>query len=156
VPVEIERKFLVVNRDWYVAGSGTLFRQGYLCIDPARTVRIRLAGDAAFVTIKGISRGASRAEYEYAIPADEARELLEQLCLPGLIEKTRYRVAYAGLLWEVDEFSGDNAGLVVAEVELDRETQALNLPGWVGEEVTGDERYYNASLVTHPFCDWEQ
>lgn len=155
MPTEIERKFLVVNDDWRVPGTGTDFRQGYLSTEPGRSVRIRLAGDSAFITVKGISSGASRAEYEYAIPADDAAELLDNLCLSPLIEKTRYWVEHAGHTWEIDEFRGDNAGLVIAEVELDSEDQAVTLPHWAGREVTADTRYYNASLVTRPYCEWK-
>jgi adenylate cyclase len=151
---EIERKFLVRSDAWRQGASGKAYRQGYLSVDPDRTVRVRVAGDAAFLTVKGRAEGAARAEYEYAIPRAEAEEMLDRLCLRPLIEKTRYRIPHEGLVWEVDEFSGDNAGLVVAEVELVAEDQAVALPPWVGREVTGDPRYANASLVTLPFSAW--
>jgi adenylate cyclase len=151
---EIERKFLLRDDRWR-GGTGRLMRQGYLSAGDGVTVRVRVAGpDAAWLTVKGPSRGAGRAEYEYAIPRDDAEEILEHLCVRPLIEKRRYEVEYQGLTWEVDEFLGDNAGLLVAEVELDSAGQAVPLPPWVGEEVTGDPRYYNASLVRWPYSHW--
>jgi adenylate cyclase len=154
MPQEIERKFLVRGEGWRVPGAGTPYRQGYLSTSPERSVRIRLARDKGTLTIKGITVGATRAEYEYDIPAGEAGEMLDNLCERPLIEKTRYRVEHQGLTWEVDEFDGDNAGLVIAEVELDEEDQLISLPDWVGKEVTGDRRYYNASLVADPYTGW--
>jgi CYTH domain-containing protein len=152
--VEIERKFLVRGTDWKTGLSGTEYRQGYLTSDPERTVRIRLAGELAYLTIKGASTGASRLEFEYLIPADEAVQMLEQLCRKPLIEKIRYRVPHAGMVWDVDEFLGDNAGLVLAEIELEHADQAVELPPWAGEEVTGDSRFYNASLAEYPLAAW--
>lgn len=151
---EIERKFLVGNDSWRAGASGIRFRQGYLSTDPQRTVRVRLEGDRGMLTIKGLSRGLSRAEFEYPIPAAEAATLLDTLCLRPLIEKTRYRVEHGGHLWEIDEFSGDNAGLVLAEVELSSEDEQVELPPWAGPEVSTDPRYYNANLVRHPFRSW--
>ena len=155
MPQEIERKFLVRNEDWCVPGTGIRYRQGYLCTVPERTVRVRLVRDQGFLTVKGISVGATRDEYEYEIPAAEAAEMLDRLCQRPLIEKTRYRVEYHGLVWEIDRFAGDNAGLIIAEVELDEEGQAIELPDWVGKEVTDDPRYYNANLIANPFADWK-
>lgn len=152
---EIERKFLVTSRDWR-SGESTEYRQGYLSLDKERTVRVRVAGDKAYLTIKGITRGATRREFEYAIPPADARELLAGLCRHPLIEKRRYRLEYGGLTWEIDEFFGDNAGLVVAEVELEHEDQPFERPPWLGEEVTDDPRYYNANLVENPYCNWER
>jgi CYTH domain-containing protein len=156
--VEIERKFLVADRSIVANLTGIAIRQGYLSVDPERTVRVRVSGVRAFVTIKGASSrsGASRAEYEYEIPLPEAEELLDELALAPLIEKTRYRVAAGRLIWEIDVFAGENEGLVVAEVELPSEATAVILPDWIGEEVTGDPRYYNASLVSHPYRDWDR
>ncbi|MHB1399999.1 MAG: CYTH domain-containing protein [Trichloromonadaceae bacterium] len=151
---EIERKFLVSNDSWRPGASGTLFRQGYLSTDPERTVRVRLEGERGVLTIKGLSRGIRRAEFEYPIPAAEAAVLLDTLCLQPLIEKTRYRVEHAGHLWEIDEFAGDNAGLLLAEVELSSEDEAVELPLWVGAEVSSDPRYFNANLIRHPFRRW--
>jgi CYTH domain-containing protein len=154
MPNEIERKFLVNGAGWRSFGPGTRYRQGYLSTTPERSVRVRVGGDEGFLTIKGKTVGAIRAEYEYAIPVAEANELLDKLCKRPLIEKTRYRINHQGLTWEVDEFEGANAGLVIAEVELESEDQAVVFPDWVGEEVTGDPRYYNASLVANPFSEW--
>jgi adenylate cyclase len=154
MPLEIERKFLVKDNSWRRPGAGTRFRQGYLSTDRERTVRVRLAGKQAWLTIKGPNDGATRLEYEYAIPVLHAGELLDRLCIAPLIEKVRYRVEHAGLVWEVDEFEGDNAGLILAEVELSDPDQSVALPDWVGEEVTGDARYYNSSLVSNPYRAW--
>src|SRR5262245_40362257 len=147
---EIERKYLVEGDQWS-SGKGTTYRQGYLSTVKERTVRVRLAGDKAFLTIKGLTQGATRSEYEYEIPARDAEEMLDKLCERPLIEKRRYKVEHAGLTWEVDEFFGDNQGLVVAEVELKSEGQAIELPAWIGKEVTDDPRYFNANLVKHPY-----
>ncbi len=151
--VEIERKFLV--RDTSVLGTspGVPYRQGYLSTDVDRTVRVRRAGEHAYVTIKGRTRGATRAEFEYEIPLDDVDALLG-LCLAPIIEKVRHRVPHAGLVWEVDVFGGANDGLVVAEVELPSEDTVVELPSWVGAEVTGDARYYNANLIANPYRDW--
>lgn len=119
-------------------------------------MRVRIAGDQAYLTIKGATAGIARAEYEYAIPLNHAQELLQTLCEPPLIEKTRYRVEWGGLLWEIDEFSGENQGLIVAEVELVDETQAIALPDWIGAEVSHDDRYYNANLAKHPYSRWAE
>jgi adenylate cyclase len=151
---EIERKFLVVGDAWRHLTHGQRYRQGYLSTEAERTVRVRAVGNQGFLTIKGRTRGATRAEYEYPIPFDEAEALLNNLCLRPLIEKVRYAIPYQGMVWEVDEFLGDNAGLVVAEVELESETQEFVKPDWVGTEVTDDPRYYNANLVHRPFTRW--
>lgn len=149
---EIERKFLVTGNDWRTA-DGQRIVQGYLNRDKQRTVRVRIAGAQAFLTIKGMTSGATRAEFEYPIPLADAEALLA-LCDGPLIDKIRHRVYHEGLVWEVDEFFGDNAGLVVAEVELSSEDQAVALPSWVTTEVTADSRYFNSSLATHPFRRW--
>lgn len=154
MPQEIERKFLVNGEDWRLAARGTPYRQGYLSTVPERSVRVRVIRDKGYLTIKGITVGAARAEYEYEIPVVEAGEMLDNLCERPLIEKIRYRLEHHGLTWEVDEFDGDNAGLIIAEVELDDEDQAITLPDWVGKEVTGDRRYYNASLIADPYSSW--
>lgn len=151
---EIERKFLVVTDAWREVAVGTLFRQGYLSVAPERTLRVRLEGECGKLTVKGKSQGIVRAEYEYAIPQSDAAELLDNLCLRPLIEKTRYRVEYAGQLWEVDEFHGENAGLIVAEIELESAEQEFELPDWVGQEVSAEPRYFNANLVRNPYKNW--
>ncbi|MDR7306245.1 CYTH domain-containing protein [Rhodoferax saidenbachensis] len=150
--IEIERKFLVTGTAWQQA-PGVPYRQGYLNRDKTRTVRVRVAGDAAFLTIKGVSVGATRAEFEYPIPVADAQALLA-LCDGPLIEKTRHVLTHEGTVWEVDVFAGDNAGLVVAEVELASEDQPFVRPDWLGAEVTHDARYFNSNLASHPFTKW--
>jgi adenylate cyclase len=156
VGVEIERKFLVRGDGWRALGQPVLLRQGYLSSDPARTVRVRIEGGEGTLTIKGKSVGATRGEWEYPIPLEEAAELLDRLCQQPLIEKYRSRIAVGGHTWEVDEFLGANAGLIVAEIELASERESFALPDWAGEEVTGDARYYNSSLIRLPFSQWEK
>lgn len=151
---EIERKFLVVGDEWRRAASGRRYRQGYLSTDPSRAVRVRTVGDQGYLTIKGATRGATRAEYEYAVPLEEAEAMLDSLCLRPLIEKVRYTVPFQGKIWEVDDFLGENAGLVIAEVELEHEGQEVAMPAWIGKEVTDDPRYYNANLVRNPSRRW--
>ena len=151
--LEIERKFLLNNGAWRKE-QGVMYRQGYLNSVKERTVRVRIIGDKGYLTVKGISRGAVRAEYEYEIPGVEAEAMLDNLCEKPLIEKMRYKIAYKGFVWEVDEFCGENQGLIVAEVELESEDQKFEKPEWIGEEVTGDQRYFNANLIHHPYCRW--
>ena len=151
---EIERKFLVKDDTWRGLGKGSHYRQGYLSTEPDRTVRVRVAAGKGYLTIKGRTVAASRAEYEYVIPLVDADTMLDELCERPLIEKTRYRINQQGLVWEVDEFEGENAGLVIAEVELASADQVVTLPDWVGEEVTTDPRYYNANLIAYPFSRW--
>lgn len=150
--VEIERKF-TVRADFCPQGAGTEMAQGYLSRDPQRTVRVRLAGGRGYLTVKGETRGMVRAEYEYEIPPTDARAMLA-LCDPPLVEKTRYVMDAAGRRWEVDVFHGANDGLVVAEVELPSEMAEVTLPAWVEREVTGEKRYYNSSLIVHPYHSW--
>ncbi len=147
---EIERKFLVTGDAWRDGSPGVRMAQGYLSMDPDRTVRVRLAGEDAWITVKGRTRGITRAEFEYPIPAADARDLLE-MCLPSVIDKTRHRIGFGGHVWEVDVFHGANEGLVVAEVELADESVRPELPPWVGAEVSHDHRYFNASLAVRPF-----
>lgn len=151
---EIERKFLVVGDAWRQGAMGVLYRQGYLCTTPERTARVRVAGDKGYLTVKGSRTGVSRLEFEYPIPLEDAQAMLDALCIRPLIEKTRYRIDHEGLVWEVDEFAGENAGLVIAEVELEREDQEVSLPAWVGKEVSADDRYANSSLAERPFSTW--
>ena len=151
---EIERKFLVRGNTWRGQDGGKRYRQGYLSIVKERTVRVRTTGDKGFITIKGMSVGATRSEYEYEIPLADANEMLDRLCERPLIEKTRYRVSHEDLVWEIDEFEGDNRGLIIAEAELKDETQSVTLPGWIGQGVTDDPRYFNANLVANPFSKW--
>lgn len=152
---EIERKFLVSGGGWR-SGEGVPFRQGYLSTDPHRSVRLRVAGGKAWITVKGITEGAARDEYEYEVPPADAVEMIDRLCLRPVIRKTRYPVAYGGRKWTVDVFEGENKGLVLAEVELESEDENVKLPPWAGEEVTGDGRYANAALVSRPYGTWEE
>jgi adenylate cyclase len=152
---EIEHKFLVAGEEWRAqAVRGTPMVQGYLAGSERASIRVRVAGDRAWLNIKSGGYVASRSEFEYPIPVGEAREMLDSLCAGPLVEKTRYLVPYGGLEWEVDEFHGRNEGLVVAELELDREGQPFERPPWLGVEVTHLPRYYNVRLVEHPFSDW--
>ncbi|WP_215408699.1 CYTH domain-containing protein [Janthinobacterium sp. JC611] len=152
--VEIERKFLLAGDAWRGLGHAVLLRQGYLSSARERVVRVRIEGEQAMLTIKGANVGATRGEWEYPIPLADAAELLDGLCEQPLIEKIRHRIEHAGMVWEVDEFLGANAGLVVAEIELASEDQPFDKPGWIGAEVSGDARYYNANLIRHPFSQW--
>ncbi len=154
VALEIERKFLVRDDTWRAqADQGTAYRQGYLSKSGQSTVRVRLAADEAWITIKGAVEGLVRSEYEYPIPTADAAALLD-LCTLPVIEKTRFLVEHSGHTWEVDVFAGANAGLIVAEVELDRADAVVALPSWVGDEVSHDPRYKNSSLSTNPFSRW--
>ena len=152
--VEIERKFLLQGDAWRGLGQAVLLRQGYLSSTRERVVRVRIEGEQAMLTIKGANVGATRGEWEYPIPLADAVELLDGLCEQPLIEKVRHRIEYAGMVWEVDEFLGANAGLVVAEIELHSADQPFEKPDWIGVEVSDDARYYNANLNRHPFSQW--
>lgn len=159
--IEIERKFLVSSDGWRAAAHRVIpMAQGYIndmgALDRGTqnaSVRVRIEGDHAALNLKSRTIGHTRQEFDYPIPVDDARALLA-LCVGGLIDKRRHLVEHAGLTWEVDEFLGDNAGLVVAEVELDSADQAIDLPDWVGAEVTDDARYYNVALASHPYSQW--
>ena len=150
---EIERKFRVDVTRWVPDGPGTRFQQGYLSSHPDRVVRVRLEGTHGKLTIKGKTLGVTRAEYEYDIPAGDAVELLA-LCERPLVEKTRHREVYEGQVWEIDVFHGLNEGLVIAEVELAAEEQAVLVPAWAVEEVSDDPRYYNSNLIAAPYSTW--
>jgi len=148
---EIERKFLVI--DWKPRDEGTYFKQGYLSSVKERVVRVRIAGTKAKLTVKGVTKGVSRAEYEYEIPVGDAQEMLE-LCEQPLIEKRRHLETVAGKTFEIDVFLGANAGLIIAELELASEVEAFEKPPWLGDEVSGDERYYNNNLILRPYSTW--
>ncbi|MEQ3636177.1 CYTH domain-containing protein [Alcanivorax sp.] len=152
--LEIERKFLV--RDLSITDSlaGERLTQGYLSHDKNATVRVRTTGDTAWLTIKGKTVGATRSEFEYAIPLADAHQMLAELCGAGVIDKTRYRLPQGELCWEIDVFHGDNEGLIVAEIELPSEKTSFEKPAWLGEEVTGETRYYNSALSTKPYKSW--
>ena len=151
---EIERKFLVIGDDWRQLAKGTHYRQGYLNSAKERTVRIRTIDDKAYLTVKGPTVGVTRQEYEYEIPHADCVQMLEHLAEKPIIEKTRYKIPFAGLTWEIDEFFGVNAGLIVAEVELASESQAFEKPAWVGAEISSDPRYFNSNLVKNPYTTW--
>lgn len=152
---EIERKFLVTSDAFKTqASKSKAYRQGYMIGGAAASVRVRISGEDAKLNIKSATLGVTRSEYEYDLPMEDAREMLDTLCAKPLVEKVRYYVPIGDHTWEVDVFEGDNAGLVVAEVELDSVDQAFVAPEWMGEEVSDDPRYYNSNLGTHPFKDW--
>ncbi|MDY6920349.1 MAG: CYTH domain-containing protein [Pseudomonadota bacterium] len=159
--LEVERKFLVRDDSWRTLPDGTEvegvpFRQGYLPTADLTTVRVRLEGTRARLTIKSKNQGLTRQEYEYAIPQQDANEMLDRLCRQPQIEKTRYYRRENGLLWEIDVFAGPNAGLVLAEVELEHPDQEVRLPPWVGREVSDDSRYFNVNLARHPYSEWSR
>ena len=156
MPLEIERKFLVISTDFkYEATSVTEINQGYISTHPERAVRIRIQGNKGFITIKGMTNesGLSRYEWENEISLADASELLK-ICEPGVIEKVRYEVKYNGLTYEVDEYLGNNKGLIIAELELATENDEFLKPEWIGNEVTGVKKYYNSMLILHPFSKW--
>lgn len=155
MPVEIEKKFLLAGNAWRQNAVGSHYCQGYISTATGCTVRVRIAGNTGFLTIKGKGIGIVRPEFEYAIPVNDAREMLDSLCTGPLIEKMRYKVDYKGFTWEIDDFSGENEGLVIAEIELSREDEYFEKPPWIGREVTGDPRYFNARLVNNPFSKWK-
>ena len=152
---EIERKFLVKKDLWEKVEkpNAEIYRQGYISTEPERTVRVRAAEGKAFLTIKGISKGARRLEYEYEIPFADANELLYQFAVSS-VDKIRYKVNFGGKVWEVDEYLYNNSGLITAEIELESEDEEFEMPKWVGEEVTDDARYFNSNLSVNPFNKW--
>lgn len=153
---EIERKFRVKSNAYRNTGERKYYKQGYLSTDKGRTVRIRIVDNQGYITVKGAAQSLSRDEYEYAIPATDANEMLDNLCLKPLIEKYRYRVPYAGMVWEVDEFLRENSGLIVAEIEIPAEDHPFCIPDWIGKEVTNDRKYFNSCLVQRPYSAWEK
>lgn len=154
--IEIERKYRIVQAHWENLSKpeGTLYRQGYLSVDPARVIRIRIAGAEAFLTVKGTTAGISRTEIECNIALNAATEMLDHFALSEIL-KIRYHIPYAGKVWEVDVFLGKNNGLIIAELELESEEEPIDIPEWVGEEVTHDYRYSNACLSLHPYHTWQ-
>lgn len=151
---EIERKFLICGEQWRAYAKSSLYCQGYLRKDKTCTVRVRLANGKGFLTIKGASKGATRPEFEYEITPADAQFMLDNFAEKPLIQKVRHIVRENASIWEIDEFLGENTGLILAEIELESEDQSFNKPEWLGPEVTGDPRYYNSYLVTHPFAQW--
>ena len=152
--LEIERKYLIDLEKIGTLENGIRIKQGYLSTDKNAVVRVRVKNDKAYLTIKGANNGISRLEFEYEIPFDEANEMLDNLCKKPVIDKTRYIIKHDIHIWEIDVFYGDNEGLVVAEVELKDENEKINLPSWIKEEVTSDNRYFNSNLMKYPYKDW--
>ena len=152
--IEIERKFLIKNDSWKKDLVGQIYQQAYLSKSANKTVRIRIVEEKAFLTMKGKSKGISRTEFEYSIPVDDARIMINDLCDTPAILKQRYRVNFKGHSWEVDEFDQENDGLILAEIELNAEDEFFELPPWAGKEVSGDPKYYNSNLSKHPFTKW--
>jgi CYTH domain-containing protein len=157
--VEIERKFIVIEHIWRehkkLLPEGEFFRQGYLSIDPEKTIRVRETSHQGFLTIKGKTDGLSRQEFEYKIPKEEAASLLDKFAFASL-SKIRFRLMHAGNLWEVDEFLGENEGLILAEIELEDEQTSFEVPEWIGQEVSFDERYFNSNLIINPYIKWKK
>ena len=151
---EIERKFLVKDDTFKTLTQGTSYRQGYLNSQKERVVRVRTIAEKGFLTVKGITTGATRVEYEYEIPLKDAEAMLDELCEKPLIEKNRYKIKQGNFIWEVDEFFGENQGLICAEVELESEAQSYDKPEWIGAEVTGDPKYFNSNLIQNPYKNW--
>lgn len=149
--MEIERKFLVLSDEYKSLGKPNFISQGYLCSDNKRTVRVRIKNEEAFLTIKSKTIGISREEFEYKIPLNEAKFILEKLCDKPIIEKNRYEIKFQNKIWEVDEFLGDNFGLILAEIELNSEDENFEKPNWVGEEVSKDPKYFNSNLAKNPY-----
>lgn len=153
---EIERKFLVTDNSWRGLTEGVHYRQGYLNPPDSPTVRVRTLKRQGFLTIKGPTVNSSRLEYEYEIPFEEACEMLDRLAVSPIVEKLRYTIPYEGFIWEVDEFLGENAGLIFAEIELAHPDEPFTRPPWIGREVTGDPRFYNANIARNPYSRWKE
>ncbi|MDF0604065.1 CYTH domain-containing protein [Neisseriaceae bacterium TC5R-5] len=153
--LEIERRFLICNDHWRKLASGTRYRQGYLSVEKERTVRVRIVGEQAWLTLKGYISELSRHEFEYPIPLADAITMLDTMC-PLVIEKLRYCIEHAGFVWEIDEFFGDNTGLVLAEIELPSEDTHFERPDWIGAEISQDGRYTNAYLSKTPYRQWPE
>ena len=155
MPTEIERKFLLADDSWREsAHASARFRQGYLSTSGRSAIRVRVSPEKSRLTIKSSDSGMVRAEYEYDVPRAHAEEMLDTLCIGSIIEKTRHLIKHGRHTWEVDVFEGDNNGLILAEVELEDSDEVIEHPNWLGREVTGDVRYYNAYLAEHPYCQW--
>jgi CYTH domain-containing protein len=152
---EIERKFLVTSNEWKSLSNKILYRQGYIAIYKGGVVRVRTIQDKGYITIKSQRNNLTRDEFEYEIPFEDAGYMLENLCLTPLVEKYRTKINYNGMVWEVDDFIGENEGLVIAEIELEYESQKIDIPPWIGVEVTNDSKYYNSNLVSMPFSKWK-
>jgi adenylate cyclase len=156
VAIEIERKFLLASDRWRAAVTNSVeIVQGYIAESDTSSVRVRIAGENGSLNIKGPTLGITRKEYEYDLPLADAREILSEFCAARVITKTRHHAEHKGHIWEIDEFAGRNAGLIVAEIELSSENEVFDRPGWLGDEVSGDPRYYNVCLVEQPYGSWQ-
>ena len=153
--IEIERKYLVKGTEWKNLAPGKRYCQGYIATVGKQTVRVRIAGEEGYITIKGPSVNFARPEFEYQIPVADAEEMLNTLCDRPLIEKIRYKIPYQNFIWEVDEFLGENQGLIIAEVELETKDQVVSLPDWIDKQVS-DRKYFNSNLVKHPYSQWTE
>ena len=151
---EIERKYLVTDNSYKEAAIKTLYRQGYLSSSRDRVVRVRVTDNSAYITVKGPNSGCTRSEYEYEIPYEDGVDLIDNLCEKPMIVKYRYKLKHQGFIWEIDEFLGENKGLIIAEIELKEDKQDFPMPRWVGKEVTDDARYYNSNLIKKPYIMW--
>jgi adenylate cyclase len=155
--IEIERKYLVKSMAWKAqADAGTRLLQGYMANTEKVAVRVRIAGELAWLTLKSASSGIRRLEFEYSLPVADAKQILDEFCLGQVIHKTRYRLPLGGPIWEIDIFHDANEGLVLAEIELENEQESFTLPDWIGQEVSGDKRYYNAYLSRIPYRSWTE
>ena len=155
--IEVEHKFLLANDDWRKQVSHSAdYRQGYLSSDPTSSIRVRISDKHAWLNIKSATIGTQRNEYEYEIPLDDANEIIDLLCRKPLIEKTRHFITLGKHLWEIDDFKGENKGLIVAEIELSSAGETFEKPSWLGAEVTHDLRYYNNKLSLHPYTTWDE
>ncbi len=153
--IEIEHKFLLANDAWREQVShSVIYKQGYLSSQPTSSIRVRISDNQAWLNIKSATIGTQRHEYEYEIPLTDAQEILDNLCLKPVIEKTRHFVTHGNHQWEIDEFDGENAGLIVAEIELEAADETFEKPDWIGEDVTQDMRYYNNNLAKYPYNQW--
>lgn len=155
---EIERKFIVKNKEYKQAKyiEKLNIKQGYITLDKKKVIRLRILNEKARLTLKGLATKITRYEFEYEIPVQEAEQMLQLFCHKPIIKKIRYKIEYQGNLWEIDEFKGENSGLIIAEIELDSEDQRFQKPGYIGREVTEDERFYNFNLVKNPYKNWEK
>lgn len=154
MPAEIERKFLIDRQRWPEPKTGEHIQQAYLSSQKERVIRLRIAGEVAHLTVKGITTGATRLEFEYEIPVSDARQMISEICEQPVLEKVRYRIPAGRHVWEVDEFLGANEGLLVAEIELEDEAEEFEKPDWIAAEVTDDPRYFNSNLLSHPYSKW--
>ena len=152
--IEIERKFLITGNDWRKGAQSSKYRQGYIFAEKKGVVRVRTIDQKGYLTIKSAPVGLKRQEYEYEIPLADANAMLDNLCENYIVEKKRYKIKFADHVWEIDEFTGRNEGLLLAEIELSDENESFERPPWIGEEISQDSKYHNSNLSKKPFCNW--